>query len=295
MLKRREEQAGERPATAGWWRLLPAGSRRPFAALLLCALCDSVASSSSPPSAPVKVLDAGNVLAALGGGSIDALAGSLRGVLVKSMPSPLYEDLRHWGLQKPVPEIKWRGKGVHVHPERIEVMKNDGRWWKVRVTADRLPDTLVFDLRDARVLEPGRMTFTAFVSFDTHVEYDKQTWHGGRRTYSGSTRARLRVKLTLHCEATARLDGSGGLLPDAVFRLRVLQAESDYDNFVVEHIAGLGGEAAKLLGDAARGSIKQWRPSMERELLAKANAAIVKAGDTKEVHVSLSKLLGKKN
>jgi hypothetical protein len=64
---------------------------------------------------------------------------------------------------------------------------------------------------------------------------------------------------------------------------------------VVEHIAGLGGEAAKLLGDAARGSIKQWRPSMEHELLAKANVAIVKAGDTKEVRVSLSKLLGKKN
>jgi hypothetical protein len=34
---------------------------------------------------------------------------------------------------------------------------------------------------------------------------------------------------------------------------------------------------------------------MERDLLAKANAAIVKAGDTKEVRVSLSKLLEKKN
>ena len=100
--------------------------------------------------------------------------------------------------------------------------------------------------------------------------------------------------MTLHCEATARLDDSGGLLPDALFRLRVLQAESGFDNFVVEHIAGLGGEAAKLLGDAARGSLKQWRPSMERELLARTNAALVKSADTKEVRVSLSKLLGKK-
>src|SRR5271166_7037863 len=87
---------------------------------LLCVLRDSVVNATPPP--PVKALDAGNVLAALGGGSIDALAGSLRGVLVKSMPSPLYEDTRHWGGQKPVPEIKWRGKGVHVHPEKIEVM-----------------------------------------------------------------------------------------------------------------------------------------------------------------------------
>lgn len=261
---------------------------------LFVTLSSVTAAHGQQEPSPAKAIGAGNVLSALGGGSVDALAGSLRGFLLKAMPSPLYEDMRHWGSQKPVREVKWRGKGVHVHPETIEVMKNDGRWWKVRVTADRLPDTLVFDLRDARQIEAGRMTFTAFLSFDTHVDYDKQTWHAGRRTYSGSIRARLRVKLTLHCEATARLDGSGGLLPDAVFRLRVLQAESGYDNFVVEHIAGLGGEAAKLLGDAARGSVKQWRPSMERDLLAKADAAIVKAGDTKEVRVSLSKLLGKK-
>jgi hypothetical protein len=227
-------------------------------ACVLCVLCASVVDSAPP--APAKSLDAGNILATLGGGSVDALAGSLRGFLVKAMPSPLYEDTRHWNLQKPVPEIKWRGQGVHVHPEKLSVMKNDGRWWKVRVTADRLADTLVFDLRDAHIVEPGRMTFTAFISFDTHAEYDRQTWHVGRRTYSGSIRARLRVKLTLHCEATAQLDGGGGLLPDAVFRLRVLQAESGYDNLVVEHIAGLGGEAAKLIGDAAHGSIKQWRP-----------------------------------
>ncbi len=269
--------------------------RKPIPLYLSClfgVLCVFMAHAAPPLRN--KTIDARNVLAALGGGSVDALAGSLRGFLIKNMPAPLYEDARNWGLQKPVPAIKWRGKGVHVHPEKITVMKNDGHWWKVLVTTDRLADTLVFDLRDAKIVEAGRMTFTAFISFDTHVDYDKQIWHGGRRTYSGSIRARLRVKLTLHCEATARLDSSGSLLPDAVFRLRVLQAESGYDNLVVEHIAGLGGEAAKLLGDAVRGSIKQWRPSMERELLAKLDAAIVKAGDTKEVRVSLSKLLGKR-
>lgn len=251
------------------------------------------AAQAQPAPPPGKPFAAGNVLAALGGGSVDALAGSLRGFLLKSLPTPLYQDTSHWGLQKSVQEVKWRGKGFHVHPEKIAVLKNDGRWWKVRVTGERLPDTLIFDLREARQIEPGRMTFTAFISFDTHVDYDKQIWHTGTRTYSSSIRARLRVRLTLHCEATARLDGSGGLLPDAVFRLRVLQAESGFDNFVVEHIAGLGGEAAKLLGDAARGSLKQWRPSMERELLARANTAIVKAADTKEVRVTLTKLFGK--
>jgi hypothetical protein len=269
------------------------GSVKATAALIV-VLTATVSHAQEAPS-PAKALRAGNVLAALGGGSVDALAGSLRGVIIKAMPTPLFEDTRNWNMQKPVTEIKWRGKGLQAHPEKVEVMKNDGRWWKVRVTADRMPDTLVFDLRDARQVEPGRMTFTAFISFDTHVEFDRQVWHSGTRTYSGNIRARLRVRLTLHCEATARLDGSGGLLPDAVFRLRVLQAESGYDNFVVEHIAGMGGEAAKVLGDAAKVSVKKWRPTMERELLLRADAAIVQAGDTKEVRVSLSKLLAKKN
>lgn len=261
---------------------------------ILAALAGLEAHAQTASSPPSKSIGAGSVLAALGGGSVDALAGTLRGFVIKALPAPLYEDVRHWGLQKPVREVKWRGKGFRVHPENVQVLKNDGRWWKVRVTAERLADTLVFDLRDVHQSEPGRMTFTAFISFDTHVEYDRQTWRSGTRTYSGSIRARLRIKLTLCCEATARLDSGGGLVPDAVFRLRVLQAQSGYDNFVVEHIAGMGGEAAKLLGDAARGSVKRWRPSMEHELLAKAETAIVKAGDTKEVRVSLSKLWGKK-
>ncbi len=157
--------------------------------------------SSSP-----KPLNAGNVLAALGGGSVDALAGTLRGFVIKALPTPLYEDTRHWGLQKPVREVKWRGKGLHVHPETVDVPKNDGRWWKVRVTAERLADTLVFDLREVRQPEPGRMTFTAFISFDTHVDFDRQVWRSGTRTYSGSIRARLRMR----ADAALRSDGPAG-------------------------------------------------------------------------------------
>jgi len=36
------------------------------------------------------------------------------------------------------------------------------------------------------------------------------------------------------------------------------------------------------------------KPNLESDLLAKANAAIVKAADTKEVKVELGKLLGAK-
>src|SRR5262249_32535898 len=116
---------------------------------------------------------------------------------------------------------------------------------------------------------------------------------GGTRLYSGSVRARLRLKLNLRCEVTGRLEANG-LLPEAVIRLRVVGSDVGYENFVVEHIPGVGGEGAKVLGNAAHASLAQWRPSLERNLAEKANKAILKAADTKEVRIGLASLLGKK-
>jgi hypothetical protein len=231
----------------------------------------------APP--PAKRLDAGAALGVLGAGkSPAALAGSLRAFLVSSLPQPLYEDARNWNKQKRGP----RGK-----------MRNEGRWWKLRLSASNPAGTLVLDLRDVQKPERGRSTFTVFLAFDAVVDLDRQTWRHGVRLYSGSTRARLRLKLTLRCEAVTRILPGEGLLPEAVFRMRVLGSDVQYDNFVVEHTAGVGGEAAKLIGEIILGGVHRFRPSLERDLLAKANAAIVKAGDTKEVRIGLSSLFGK--
>ena len=90
---------------------------------------------------------------------------------------------------------------------------------------------------------------------------------------------------------TSRVEAAGGLLPDMVFRLRVVQAQLGYEGLHFQHVAGLGGEAAQLLGDTARGALRLFRPSLERELLEKANAAIVKAADTRDVRLSLGRLV----
>ena len=50
----------------------------------------------------------------------------------------------------------------------------------------------------------------------------------------------------------------------------------------------------ELVRQAVRGGLHRWHPALERDLLAKANAAIEKAADTKEVRVSLAELLKKK-
>jgi hypothetical protein len=222
-----------------------------------------------------------------------ALAGTFRALLVEHAPRVLYEAWPGWGKTVPVARgLKWTGK----HPLRPDVTykaKNDGTWRHVRVTADNLADSLVFDLRRVRNPQPGRMTFDVFIAFDAHVEFDQENWDKGTRVYEGSTRARLRVKLLLGCAATTRLEASGGLLPDAYFRLRVTRADLRYDNLVVEHVAGVGGEMAKVLGDAVKGSLREWHPTLERDLLTRANAAIVRAGDTKEVRLSLANLFNK--
>jgi hypothetical protein len=73
-----------------------------------------------------------------------------------------------------------------------------------------------------------------------------------------------------------------------IFRLRVTQADINYDHFVTEHIAGLGGDAARVLGDTLQKTLQHW---LEKKVLPKANTAVVKAADTKEMRLSLASIL----
>ena len=66
-------------------------------------------------------------------------------------------------------------------------------------------------------------------------------------------------------------------------------ADVGYDDFEVTHIAGVGGDLAKFLGDAARKAIREFKPSLEERLLTKAEARILKAGDTKEIRLGGNK------
>jgi hypothetical protein len=228
--------------------------------------------------------------------STDALAGALRGYFVKNAPPVLYEGDSGWGRTKQVVNgVKWTGGAIPIHPHVQFANKNDGDWRKFRVAAPKLADTLVFDIRSLHYPESGKLTFDLYVAFDAVVEYEHQKWDAGIRLFSTSARARLRAKATINCEVTTRLEKTGSLLPDAVFSLHVTAAKVAYDNLVVEHVAGIGGEAAKVIGDTVKGGLKKWNPSLESELLHKGDAALVKAGNLKEVRISLASLFQAKN
>jgi len=222
------------------------------------------------------------------GPSIESLASNLRELLIQELPDPLFEEQKNWGHTASVANgFKLKGRGLHVQAEVKREEKNHGTWRKIRVSAVDLPKSLTFDIRDVRKLDQGRTQFNVAISLDARMDGTQQNWSNGIKLYDGSLRARFRVKLALQCETTTRIEPKGWLVPDLVFRLRVTEAKANYDHFVTEHIGGLGGDAAKVLGDALQ---KILRPALEKKLLPKAQNAIVKAADTKEIRVSLSSL-----
>ncbi len=220
--------------------------------------------------------------------SLKSLADTLRGLLVQSMPATLYEASPNWGhTRKVANQLKWQG----VRPKVYKTAKNNGTWRKLRLSSRNLASSLVLELKDWKYPDADHMTFTSTIALDAGVDFEQENWEAGVRLYSDSLRARMRIHLNLHCEVLLKMEAGKSIIPDIVFRLRVVKSDLRYDNLVVEHVAGIGGSGAKVLGDALQSHLKQWHPSLERDLLAKANAAIVKAADTREVRLSLGALL----
>jgi hypothetical protein len=224
----------------------------------------------------------------LNGAPKDELAGALRGLLLKNLPDPLYEAAPNWGHQS-------EGRRITLPRRRVQIdmshePRNDGVWRKIRVEAVNPAESLVFDIRDVQSPEAGTVNFQTFTALDVQVNFHQQRWLSGIKLVDAKARAKARVRVTLDCEASTRIDNSQ-LLPELVFNLKVTKADLKYDNLKFEHIAGVGGEAAQIIGEAAHAAVTQWRPSIERDLLARANAAIVKAGGEREVRLSLAKLL----
>jgi hypothetical protein len=241
---------------------------------LSTSLCWAVQQSPSIPDATLK-----------------SLADSVRGLLVQSMPETLYEASPNWGhTRQAANQLKWKG----VRPKIYKTAKNNGTWRKLRLSTRNLANTMVVELKDWKYPDADHITFTSYLAFDAGVEFEQQNWEAGVRLYSGSLRARMRIHLTLQCEILLKAEATKSFVPDIVFRMRVLKSDLRYDNLVVEHVAGIGGSGAKVLGDALQSHMKQWHPSVERDLLAKANAAIVKAADTREIRLSLGALLKSK-
>jgi hypothetical protein len=222
------------------------------------------------------------------------LADAFRKLLLPNLPNPLVEQDFNWGHQENISVgVKWERTGILLKPEIQRKLHNDGVWRRIAVTADDPDKRLELGIKDVQLPEPGQLTFTMNVQMPIHVKFEQQLWKLGARVYSGETRARATAVLQMQCESTSRFEKKpNAFFPELVMRLRVKEAKLNYYDLTVEHTAGVGGDLAKTLGDAFHESVKTLKPSLEQKLLTKANAAVVKAADTKEVRLGLSKLFG---
>jgi hypothetical protein len=263
-----------------------------IAALAGCAGLKSQEPPASPP-APTPNTVARAAAPSAEPADTEALAKSLRDLLLKNLPDPIVESSQGWGNQKDgVVGVKYHKDGAALRTEQLRGKLNDGHWRKVSVRGTNPERSLALSIKDAEFPEPGKTTFTALLGLDCDLKFEQQLWRNGMRLYSGETRGRCRAALALKCEVASRTEKKpDSFIPDVVFRVRVTDAQLFYDNLVIEHTAGVGGDAARLLGDALIHTVKQAKPALERDLLAKANAAIVKAADTKEIRVSLGAIL----
>ena len=204
------------------------------------------------------------------------LASVIRSLLLNHLPDPLAQGEPGWGKQIP----------ALIDPKQ---MRNHGPWRKYRVTAINPAETLRVEVRNVAQIA-NQTTFDMLVGFDAQFDFRQEIWRRGIRLYSGSTKARAKVWAKLQCGVGVRFEMKNGVFPDLIIQMHVAKAELSYTGLDVQHIAGIGGDGAKILGEALQETIKQVKPSLEKELLAKAGAALMKAGNTKEVRVSLGKL-----
>ena len=220
------------------------------------------------------------------------LSAILRKLMLANLPEPLVEANMGWDIQREVAiGVKWEKHGLLRKPVIMRDVKNDGHWQKVHIHAKDPDKSFALAVSNIRASEPGHTLFDADIGLDTNIVYEQQMWAGGKRLQAGESRARCRAELHCVVELTDKIDFKpGSRLPVLSFRIRVVEANLKYKDLVCEHTLGVGGEAAALFGKTMLAVLKTVHPNTEKDLLAKANAAIVKAADTKEVRVELDKL-----
>ena len=227
-----------------------------------------------------------------------SLSNVARQLVLKYLPDPALSTKRNWDHQK---EVIVRIDGERKGPfnwkfEPKKELKNDGHWTAIKLSAIDPETKLRIELKDVTTPEPGKTTFTAIVTGPVKFDFEQQLWKAGIRIFSGETRGRCDTTTVLDCESTSKLDWAPGkLLPAQILRVKVTKADVNYENLKIEHTAGVGGDAAKTVGETVLKAVKLMKPNLEKDLLKKANDAIVKAGDSKEIRLELEKLVaGKK-
>ncbi|HQR06391.1 MAG TPA: hypothetical protein PLN21_06190 [Gemmatales bacterium] len=216
---------------------------------------------------------------------------ALEKAVFTALPTPLYEGSDHWGdKKKSVNGMKWTPK-----PELQYADKNHGTWRKYRVTLDQpSQDHLKLKVNDVKSLGNNSLSFQIKVDADIEFDVEQQNWQAGIKLFDGFARGGATVKMVITCESKLTIEPGVNLFPVIKYRLHVMDAKASYDRLVFTHVPGLGGSAAKVVGNWTVDAVNQMKPSLERKLIGKLTEKLKKVADTKEIQVSLSGIERKK-
>ena len=224
---------------------------------------------------------------------VAAISKLMRDMTLQHMPDPLVKANDGWGKQKEfvVGKVMLRNPNKF-GPEVPRELFNDGLWRRFTVTARDPADTLGIGITELVRPEADTMRVTINVAMDINFRMEQQLWVRGRQLYSGETRGHCTGAVQLKAVVTHKTEFKpGALFPDIALKVTTTEAKLFYDKIVIDHTAGLDGDDAKKVGDLVVDLVKSVKPELEKELLEKANAAIVKAAGTKEVKLQLDKLM----
>jgi hypothetical protein len=220
----------------------------------------------------------------------EAVAKMLRDLVQKNLPDPLTKGGENWGNQVTL-VVRYR-EGFRRWSEPVEETVNDGLWRRFDV---RIPDPKSIKLEVTELTHPApdRMDITVSTTCErVDIHFEHQLWRNGRRLYAGETRAHCKSLLVLKAEVVTKTEfKKGELFPEVTLKVKVTDADLSYDDLVVEKTAGIEGPAAQVLSDLVLKTVKAVKPDLEKDLLEKANAAIVKAAGEREFKVTLGKVM----
>jgi hypothetical protein len=225
---------------------------------------------------------------------IAALSKTLRTLALANLPNPLVKADDGWGKQKEfvVGAVMLRNS-KKFGPEAPRQLVNDGLWRRITVQPRNPADTLGVGITELVRADAN----TALLTIDTEMEIDfrveHQLWKRGHQLYSGETRGHCKAGLRLKAEVMTKTEKvPGSFFPNVTLIIKVTDAKLFHDKIVIDHTAGLDGEDAQKAGEFVLDLVKTLKPDLEKQLLDKANAAIIKAVGSKEIKLQLDKILG---
>jgi hypothetical protein len=146
----------------------------------------------------------------------------------------------------------------------------------------------VFQARNIQSPTPDKQTFEVVLGLPLRVSHEEQRWDHGIQLYATEVRCSLRAVAVLQCQTRLQVEMGQSQVPELSVVFEVNNVRLTYEQLTFDHLAGLGGEAAEQLGRLMLSVMRQLKPSLERDLLHRLEAGLLRAAQKKEWKVSLT-------